>query len=62
VRHLIHPFKPGDKLKDHAIPISDVIQQLQAQLAEFAALKQQLGMESVEAPRLAVPMTVNGLT
>jgi adenylate cyclase len=39
---MMRPFKPGDKLKDHAVPISDVLQQLQTQLAEFQALKESL--------------------
>lgn len=38
----MRPFKPGDSLKDHAAPITDVLQQLSTQLAEFQALKEQL--------------------
>lgn len=38
----MRPFKPGDSLKDHAAPITDVLQQLSTQLAEFQALKAQL--------------------
>jgi adenylate cyclase len=46
IRHMMRPFKPGDSLKDHAAPITDVLQQLSTQLAEFQALKEQLA----EAP------------
>lgn len=42
VRHLMQPFKPGDRLIDHAAPISEVMQQLQTQLAEYKALKELL--------------------
>ena len=38
----MRPFRPGDQLNDHAVPITDVMQQLQAQLAEFRALKEQI--------------------
>ena len=38
----MRPFKPGDRLKDHAAPIGEVMQQLQTQLAEYQALKEQL--------------------
>jgi adenylate cyclase len=44
IRHMMRPFKPGTSLKDHAAPISDVLQQLQTQLAEFQALKEQLAV------------------
>lgn len=40
----MRPFKPGDTLSDHAVPISDVLQQLQTQLAEFQALKEQMAV------------------
>jgi adenylate cyclase len=62
VRHLIHPFRPGNKLKEHAMPMSEVIQQLQTQLAEFAFLKQQLSLESVKLSQLAPPLTANAPT
>lgn len=42
MRHIMRPFKPGDRLKDHAAPIGEVMQQLQTQLAEYQALKEQL--------------------
>lgn len=34
-------FKPGDTLKDHAVPIWEILQQLETQLAEAQALKGQ---------------------
>jgi adenylate cyclase len=46
LRHMMRPFKPGDRLQDHAAPISDVLQQLRTQLAEFQALKEQLAVGS----------------
>lgn len=39
---MMRPFKPGDTLEDHAIPMPEVLQQLQVQLAEFKALKAQV--------------------
>jgi len=39
VRHLISPFKPGDKLKDHANPMNSVMLQLQKQLDELSTLR-----------------------
>ncbi|KAF4281870.1 hypothetical protein KXW98_001621 [Aspergillus fumigatus] len=44
VRYMLKPFKPGDKLSDHAVPIGVVMQQLQTQLAEYRALKEQLAV------------------
>ena len=38
----MRPFKPGDHLIDHAVPIREVMQQLQTQLAEYKALKEHL--------------------
>lgn len=40
----MRPFKPGDTLSDHAVPITEVLQQLQTQLAEFQALKEQMAV------------------
>lgn len=42
LRHMLRPFRPGDRLGDHAAPIGDVMQQLQTQLAEYRALKEQM--------------------
>lgn len=39
---MMQPFRPGDRLIDHAAPIGEVMQQLQTQLAEYRALKQHL--------------------
>ncbi|EAU33560.1 hypothetical protein ATEG_05799 [Aspergillus terreus NIH2624] len=41
IRHMLRPFGPGDGLADHAMPIADVLQELQTQLAEYRALKGQ---------------------
>lgn len=38
----MRPFQPGDTLDDHAVPIGEVMQQLQTQLAEYRALKEQM--------------------
>lgn len=38
----MRPFRPGDRLVDHALPIGEVMQQLQTQLAEYKALKEHL--------------------
>ena len=40
----MRPFKPGDTLSEHAVPIGEVLQQLQTQLAEFQALKEQMAV------------------
>ncbi|KAJ6015173.1 Adenylate cyclase [Penicillium herquei] len=42
VRHMMRPFKPGDRLQEHAVPIGEVMQQLQTQMAEYRALKEQM--------------------
>ncbi|KAL3460278.1 phosphatase 2C-domain-containing protein [Aspergillus heterothallicus] len=42
IRHMMRPFKAGDQLNDHAVPIGDILQQLQTQLAEYRALKEQI--------------------
>ncbi|CAL5872353.1 uncharacterized protein PFLUO_LOCUS6617 [Penicillium psychrofluorescens] len=44
MRHMMRPFRAGDSLNDHAVPILDVMQQLQTQLAEYSALKEQLAV------------------
>ncbi|KAJ5959710.1 Ras-association [Penicillium vulpinum] len=44
IRHMMRPFKPGDTLGDHAVPIGEVLQQLQTQFAEFQALKEQMAV------------------
>ncbi|PYH89794.1 adenylate cyclase AcyA [Aspergillus ellipticus CBS 707.79] len=46
IRHMMRPFRPGDQLSDHAIPIADVMQQLQNQLAEFRTLKEQIDVSA----------------
>ena len=46
MRHMMRPFRPGDRLEDHAAPIGEVMQQLQTQLAEYRALKEQLAVDA----------------
>ncbi|EEP76184.1 hypothetical protein UREG_01033 [Uncinocarpus reesii 1704] len=52
IRHMMRPFKPGDTLEDHAVPMIDIIRQLQVQLAEFKALKEQINIVN---PSISVP-------
>ena len=42
MRHMMRPFRAGDKLEDHAVPMADILKQLQVQLAEFKALKEKM--------------------
>ncbi|KAK2735870.1 cysteinyl-tRNA synthetase [Myotisia sp. PD_48] len=39
VRHMLRPFKPGARLQDHAVPMSDILQELHHRLAELNELK-----------------------
>jgi adenylate cyclase len=57
---MMRPFKPGDTLKDHAVPINEVLQQLQTQLAEFQALKEQMAVDA--AGNIGGPPTPYGKT
>lgn len=50
VRHMLRPFRPGDRLNDHAVPIGEVMQELQTQLAEYRALKEQLAGGTTRLP------------
>jgi adenylate cyclase len=50
MRHMMRPFRAGDRLGDHAVPILEVMQQLQTQLAEYNALKEQLAVGSGSMP------------
>lgn len=50
MRHMMQPFRPGDRLEDHAVPIGEVMQQLQTQLAEYRALKEQLAIGAAGVP------------
>lgn len=52
IRHMMRPFRPGDTLEDHAVPMAAIIKQLQSQLVEFRALKEQI---SVVGPTDASP-------
>jgi adenylate cyclase len=47
---MMRPFRTGDTLEDHAVPMGDVFLQLQTQLAEFKALKEQLSIGLAGAP------------
>lgn len=51
----MRPFKPGDKLEDHAVPMGEVMRELQTQLAEFKALKEQLSVGTSNLPRSLAP-------
>ncbi|KAM5451437.1 putative adenylate cyclase [Microsporum audouinii] len=53
IRTMMQPFKPNDTLLDHAVPMADILQQLQSQLAEFKALKAQINLN--EAPTTPPP-------
>lgn len=44
MRHMMRPFRSGDRLEDHAVPMADILKQLQVQLAEFKALKEQINV------------------
>ncbi|CAG7926594.1 unnamed protein product [Penicillium olsonii] len=59
VRHIMRPFKPGDSLKDHAAPMTEVFQQLSTQLAEFQALKAQ--MAGASFPKSDIPPPEHGI-
>ena len=48
---MMHPFRPGDNLNDHAIPIGEVMQQLQTQLAEYRLLKKQVADNGADIHR-----------
>ncbi|KAF9889252.1 cysteinyl-tRNA synthetase [Aspergillus nanangensis] len=46
IRYMMRPFRPGDRLADHAMPIGDVMQELKTQLAEYRALKEQIAVSA----------------
>ncbi|THC90855.1 hypothetical protein EYZ11_009686 [Aspergillus tanneri] len=50
IRNMMRPFRPGDRLRDHAVPIGEVMQELQTQLAEYKALKEQLAGSATDIP------------
>lgn len=50
IRHMMRPFRAGDTLDDHAVPIGEVLQQLQTQLAEYGALKEQMATGAAGIP------------
>jgi len=48
IRHLVKPMKAGDKLVDHAIPMSDVLQALTKMKADLERLQRESKVEEVE--------------
>lgn len=56
IRNMMHPFRPGDNLNDHAIPIGEVMQQLQTQLAEYRLLKKQVADNAADIHRAPINM------
>ena len=50
IRHMMHPFKKGDSIHDHAMSMAEVVKQLHSQLAEFQALKEHLNIAATGAP------------
>jgi len=59
LRHLIRPFKPGHTIQDHAIPIGEVIAQLQTELVQFKAIKEQLGESGLAIPDPTTQIVTN---
>ncbi|CRG90756.1 adenylate cyclase [Talaromyces islandicus] len=60
LRHMMNPFKQGDTLQDHAMPMGEIFAHLQSQLAEFQALKQSLNLTN--AALVPNPQTHIGLS
>lgn len=54
------PFRSGDKIRDHAGPMGDLMKQLSVQLAEFKALKEQVSSSDPAISRLASTPTGSG--
>lgn len=42
LRHLVRPFKHTDSLEDRAVPIGEVLRDLESQLADYKVLKQKM--------------------
>ncbi|KAL2827181.1 hypothetical protein BDW59DRAFT_144376 [Aspergillus cavernicola] len=61
LRHMMRPFKPGDQLNDHAVPIGDILQQLQTQLAEYKALKEHVAVSAAGITGISPSSTVADL-
>lgn len=59
IRHLMHPFKKGDPILEHAMSMTEVISQLQSQLAEFQALKEHLNIAATGAPDPSTQIGLN---
>ncbi|KAK2803411.1 cysteinyl-tRNA synthetase [Onygenales sp. PD_10] len=52
IRHMMRPFVRGNTLKDIAVPMADILKQLQTQLSEFKAMK-----ETICLPRTNITCT-----
>ncbi|KAJ5889072.1 Adenylate cyclase [Penicillium taxi] len=44
VRNMINPFTPGSNPSDYAIPMAEILQQLQSQLADYRLLKDKMAV------------------
>jgi adenylate cyclase len=58
---MMRPFKAGDRLEDHAVPIGEIFQQLATQLAEYRALKEQMAVGAAGIP-VGPPAHYSGIT
>lgn len=52
LRQLVRPFKQTDRLEDRAMPIGEVLEELQAQLAEYRTLKQFFATSAASTPEI----------
>ncbi|KAG5302661.1 hypothetical protein I7I50_02966 [Histoplasma capsulatum G186AR] len=55
IRHMIRPFNSAAALKDIAIPMADILTELQVQLSEFKALKEQIDPPSLASHQIPHP-------
>lgn len=53
---MIRPFKRGNTLKDIAVPMADILNELHVQLSEYKALKEQIGPVSLVDPQITQPV------
>ncbi|KKZ64850.1 adenylate cyclase [[Emmonsia] crescens] len=56
IRNMIRPFKRGNTLKDIAVPMADILNELHVQLSEYKALKEQIGPVSLVDPQITQPV------
>ncbi|EQL38093.1 hypothetical protein RJZ56_004331 [Blastomyces dermatitidis] len=57
IRHMIRPFNRANSLKDIAVPMAEILGELQVQLSEYKALKEQIDPSSLvshQVPHAAV--------